>query len=49
MLNKSDEIKSNTFDLIVKKDLILIKLVMQEYAKLIDIVNKGILSHSQRI
>lgn len=41
MLNKSDEIKSNTYDLIVKKDLILIKLVMQELCKIIDIVNQA--------
>lgn len=39
MLIKSDEIKSNTFDLIVKNDLILIKLVIQELCKII-IYNK---------
>lgn len=49
MLNKSDEIKSNISDLIVKNDLILIKLVMQRIFKLIEIVNQGILSRFKSI
>lgn len=35
MLNKSSEIKSNSDDLIVKNDLILTKLIIQEICEII--------------